>query len=387
MPALETIVVDIATRVVEPDEDFFIVRPGQGASLYDEFYKRSAVFLDFPDLDLVAFGAARPQSTLRREIALRSLAIRDYHNQVRRQKRKSQAPNNVPLPSRNIADYKGKAFRARLGTYISAIEKLYSQLPDGTIIIVPPANPYKQVLIGVLDGPAQTFSNFDLYPGENLPGRRVRWLGQRQQAAFTPAARKVLENPQPLMQLDRKLRDEFLRPAFDQFIIGEEFTARFRTEADDFSSLDSEDITSFVNYIAGLIAYAEEKGVGHQVSATEAHALLRELRDRVPELNVNINSPGFLRLLNKCVDPVTIAAFMTMAIHGITPAVGQPIEVINSVGAKHDACSLTVSQQAKGVMSIMDFDELASNCKRLDAAAKNVHLKSSMKVEKKKLKP
>ncbi len=383
MTVLQTIEIDIATRVVRPDEDFYIVRPGQGASLYDDFYKRSAVFLDFPDLDLGAFGVAKPQSTLRREIALRSLTIRDYHLKVRRQKRKNQATANVPLPDRDLNAYVGKAYRARLGTYISAIEKLYSQLPDGTVIIVPPANPYKQVLIGILDGPAQTFSNFDLYPGETLPGRKVKWLGDRQQAAFTPAARKVLENPQPLMQLDRRLREEFLRPAYDQFIIGNEFTARFRTEADDFSSLDSEDITAFVNYIAGLIAHAEEKGVRGEVKAVDAHALLRELRDRVPELNININSPGFLRLLNKRIDPVTIAAFMTMAIHGITPAAGQSIEVVNSVGPKHDACSLTVSQQAKGVMSIMNFDELVANCKRLDAAAKNVHLKSSMKVKKK----
>lgn len=377
MASSDVIQVDIATRLVEPDEDFFVVRPGKGHSLYGDFDRRSAVFLDFPDLDLAAFAAAPPDSTLRREIALRSMTIRDWHLR----KRKAEKP------SRAIEDYDGKAYRARLGHYVSAIEKLYFQLPDQTIVIVPSPGPYSDVLVGVLGGGVEPFSNFDIYPDETLPGRRVKWLGRTPKAMFSPAARERLANPHPVMQLDRRLRKEFLRTAYDQFIIGDSFTARFRTEAADYSSLDDQDIASFVNYIAGIIGQFEENGGGSPVSAADAAKLLRAMRDRVPELSVNINSPGYLRLLSKRVDPVTIALFMALAVNGVTPSTGQPIDVINSAGPKHDSCALTVSQQAKGAMSIMTFDDWKSHCGRLNDAAKNVHLKTSMKVHTKKKAP
>ncbi|TPG56342.1 hypothetical protein [Sphingomonas glacialis] len=369
----DAIRIDIATRIVASDEDFYIVRPGKGFTLYPDFSARSAVFLDFPDLDLAAFQAAG-DTTLRREMAVRSMAIRDWHLGGRR---------GLP-PSRDIAAYAGKSFRARLGHYVSAIDKLYFQLPDQTVVIVPGPGYWSDVLIGVLDGPALDFRDFTLYPEENLPGRRVRWLGRRQKASFSEAARDRLKNPHPLMQLERGLRDEFLRSAYDQYVIGDRYTARFRTESDDYSSLDDQDITSFVNYIAGIIAQLEEKGPDQAVTEAEAIALLRQFRDRIPDLSTNISSPGFLRLLSERIDPVTIALFMALATSGITPSTAQTIEVINSAGANHDACALKVSQQAKGAMSIMAFDDWQEHCHRLTDAAKNVHLKTSMKVHHKR---
>ena len=376
MGQLDVIQIDIATRIVGPDEDFFIVRPGKGFSLYREFERRSAVFLDFPDLDLKAFAAAPKGSTLRREIALRSMAIRDWH-----------LNKKLPAPSRDIADYAGKAFRSRLGHYVSAIERLYFQLPDNTIVIVPAPGPYSDVLIGVLEGPATAYSEFQIYDKETLPGRPVRWLGRRPKALFSPEARDRLANPHPLMQLDRSLREEFLKAAYDQFIIGDSFTARLRTEADDYSSLDDQDITSFVNYVAGIIGEYEENGDLEQVTAAQAAKLLRQMRDRIPELSTNISSPGFLRLLSKRVDPVTITLFMALAMSGITPSTGAPIEVINSAGSKTDQCALVVSEQAKGAMSIMTFDDWQEHCRRLNEAAHNVRLQTSMKVRKAKKQP
>lgn len=78
---------------------------------------------------------------------------------------------------------------------------------------------------------------------------------------------------------------------------------------------------------------------------------------------------------------------MAIAMAGVTPAVGQTILVKNSAGAVHDSCTLKVSQQASNVMSLMDFDDLKIHCSRLDEAARNVKLKSSMKVERKEKKP
>lgn len=371
MPADTVLEIDIATRVVGPTEDFHIVRPGKGFTLYQTFDRQSVVSLDFPDLDLEAFAAAPRGSVLRRELAQRSAIIRQWHLGKRK----------LSEPARDIESYKGRAYKAQLGKHIASIERLYFQLEPGTIIIVPPPSPYDDVLIGVLEGGTETISNVAIYPGEAMPVRRVRWLGRRAKGGFSASARERLDNPNPLIQLDRTLREEFLRAAYDQFVIGDNFTARFRTEADEYSSLDDEDITSFVNYIAGLIAHYEENGDAERISAAEAAALLRELRDRVPELSVNISSPGFLRLLSARVDPVTIAAFMALAMSGATPAAGQTIKVVNSAAGPQDPCALVVSKQAEGAMTIMNFDETKVYCDRLRGAASHVRLRSSMKVK------
>ncbi len=42
--------IDIATRIIGEDEDMYVVRPGASYSLYDDFRREGAVFLDFPDL-------------------------------------------------------------------------------------------------------------------------------------------------------------------------------------------------------------------------------------------------------------------------------------------------------------------------------------------------
>ena len=374
MTAATTIEIDIATRVVGPEEDFFVVRPGKGFTLYDAFDRQSVVFLDFPDLDLEAFAAAARGSTLRREMAQRSAIIRQWHLGKRK----------LSEPARDIQAYNGRAYKAQLGKHIAGIERLYFQLEPGTLIIVPPPSAYDNVLVGVLEGGVDTIRNVGIYPDEPIPVRRVRWLGRRPKGDFSPGARERLDNPNPLVQLDRSFREEFLRAGYDQFVIGPHFTARFRTEADEYSSLDDEDITSFVNHVAGLIAHYEEHGGVKRVSAAEAASLLREMRDRVPELSVNISSPGFLRLLSARVDPVTIAAFMALAMSGMTPAAGQTIKVVNSAAGPQDPCALVVSKQAEGAMTIMNFDETKVLCERLREAASHVQLRSSMKVRTKK---
>lgn len=366
------LVVDIATRIVPPDEDFYIVRPGKGFTLYGDFLHRSAVFLDFPDLDLASFSATG-DATKRREMVFRSMEIRKWHLGGRR---------GVP-PVRDLALYSGKTYRSRINHYVSAVDRLNLQLPDGTIIIVPGPGYLSDVLIGVLDGGPTAFGELDLYPNETLPGRRVRWLARRQKASFSSEAVERLKNPHPLMILDRSLREEFLRAAYDQYVIGGTYTARFRTEAADYSSLDDEDITSFINYAAAVLTALEEGGTGATVSEADARELLRRFRDRIPELSTNISSPGFLRLLSTRVDPMTIAVLMALGLAGATPSTARTIDVINSVGPKHDTCALEVSQQAKGAMSIMAFDDWQKQCERLSEAAKNVHLKSSMQVKRK----
>lgn len=223
--AARSVTVDIATRFLLPAEDIYIIRPGQDFSLYRSFLEHRVVFLDFPDLQLDP-SAPKPTREKLREAVVRSMRLRDWHRGGR----------VGAEPSRRPQDYRGEANGRRVGRYVGAVERLYYDLPKGTIIAVPGPGYFSDVLIGEL-GPVTTVNSVPLYPNEPMLARRIRWRGKRSKSSFSGPLRDRLQMPTPLMVVDRSLRRELLEAAFDQFSLGDTFSARIRVTNDDFSVL------------------------------------------------------------------------------------------------------------------------------------------------------
>lgn len=366
---IERVEVDLNTRIVARAENFYVVRPGRGSWLFNEFDRLEAVFLDFPYLDIDL--RAKPDDLVQLRLKLaRSIDL----NAWLRSRRDQEAP------SRDLADYVGKIHRRRLGRYVGAIETLYYDLPDGAIITAPGPNDVSDVLVGEIAGPARLSAEVIPYHGEKVPIRPVKWLGRRQKATLSRDFRERLATPNPVMLLERTLREEVLRIGYDQYVIDDHFSTRFRTEADDYSSLDDADITSFINYVAGLLVAADE-GISDPgtVTASEALASLRRFRDRVPELSTNISSPGFLRLLSGCVDPLAIAVIMAIALAGAGAVNANDVHVVNSAGMVAHDHVIRVSEQARNAMSMMTFDDFQEKVNHFVSAAHNVRLGTSVK--------
>lgn len=362
------LVVDIATRVVRSDENIYVIQPGEGYHLYGQFARSSAVFLDFPDLGLDL--TVKPEWRRLREHIVRSLKIRDWVNGGKRGKE----------PSRDIADYEGEDHGRRLGRYAGAVEALYYDLPPSTIVLVP--GPYidDPVLIGELKGRAQTKSWKGLYAGEPMPIRRVHWLRRRPRLAFSPEIRARFGTPNPILQLDRSLREEVVRAAYDQYVFEDEYAARLTTTAADFSTLDDFNIQSFVNYVAGVLA-AYDVGVrDRELTFDEALGYLEANRGLVPELAQSINSPGFQRLYNATIAPLVIGALLTMGTSSVA-ASDHPVQlqVVNSAAAADDPCAIAVSTRAEEAMKLMKLDEWKRVCERAQRAKAHTGISTSMK--------
>lgn len=367
---MASITLDIATRFVGEHEDMYIIRPGDGFSLYDDFIRKRAVFLDFPDIRL-AFGGARPTREALRQAVVRSMAMQEWHRTGR----------HGAVPSRDPADYLLAAHGRRVGRYVGAIERLYYTLPEGTIIVVPGPGYFSDVLIGELVGGPIEIRDVSLYPGETLPARRIRWIGRRPKARFGEVLRDRLQKPTPLMAIDRSVRHEILEAAFDQYAIGDTFSARLRTTAADFSTLDDYNIQSFLNYVSGVLAAVEEgANPAKRMDMTAALAMLKANRDLVPELTANINSPGALRLFNKKVLPIAAAALLAIATSGNTSP--NDITIINSAVAGDDPCALEVQQQALAAIKMMDLDTWHRVCVQARDAAQSTGLATTITVVK-----
>lgn len=363
--------IDIATRVFGRAEDIYIVRPGADFALYDEFRAQSRVFLDFPGFGLNP-AQPFPEQAEARVMATRSIAVREWH---------LAGQAGVP-PDRDLASYRRKVHGRRVGKYVAAIRRLNYDLPVGAVIVVPGPHLFSEVLIGEISG-SRVAVNIPAYPDETLLGRDVRWLARRPKARFSEEFVEKLKTRNPITQLDRSLREEVLRAAFGQYVIGDHFTARLETTEDDFSTLDDLTIQTLVNFVAGAIL-ASEQGLTEEGSLgiVDALDLLRAHRDAVPEFTSNINSPGFQRLLGATIAPLVIIMVMTAAMSGEAVAADN-LAAVNSKGTAQDVCAIRVQEKAKAAVKIMRIDDLQRACEQIVATQKQVGLKTSMKVRKK----
>jgi hypothetical protein len=391
MPDGEKLIIeiDIATRIVGDNEDMYVVRPGASFSLYDDFQREDAVFLDFPDLPFAL--DQKPNSTvLVREIVTRSIAIRDGHL------------GKLENPSREQADYTGQSTNRRVNAYIGAIQRLYYELPVGTIIIIPGKTYIDDVAFAEITGPTERRKAAKAYPDENMLVRPVRWLAKKQKASLTPELRAVLGQPTPVMLVPRDLRAEILKIAFKQYIFKGLNSTRIMTSTKDFSIVDDLNIQLFNNYVAGLLAAREaEVPDTETLGISSALGYLKDRRDLVPELDQSISSPGFQRLYGNHIAPLVIGALMTaalsipattltamMTVALASPATAQTAEirVKNSAMLKNDPCAVDVQQRVNGSMRIAHFDEFLEMCAALKRTKEDTGLSTSMKAKERTVK-
>jgi hypothetical protein len=360
--------IDIATRVVGPTEDIYIVRPGAEFALYEDFLAKSHVFLDLPGFGLSPSGAF-PEKDIARAMATRSVAVKDWHSTER-----------VGIePTRDLQHYQRHVKGRRVGRYVVAAKRLNYDLRNGTIIVVPGPHFFSNVLIGEITGPRADVS-VSAYPGEVLLGRPVRWVAKRSKSKFSAEFVEKLKTRNPLTQLERSLREEVLRAGYGQYTIDGLYTARLETTSADFSTLDDYDIQTLINYAAGaLLAYENGYDKVGELSLVEALGLLRAHRDAVPEFASNINSPGFLRLFGGTVLPIAIVAIVSAALSG--QAVAGDVQIGNSKGGTEDVCAMEVQQRVQGAVRLMRLDDLKQACIQTTHAKKDTGLKTSMTVK------
>lgn len=366
---------DIATRIVGPDDDVYIIQPGRNYGLYEAFDRHEAVFLEFPGLD-IDLKTLPQRDELRRQL-VKAISIRDWIENDR----------SDPEPPRDSSDYADVAYGRRLGRYAGAVEALFYKLAAGTIIVVPGRGFDDPVLFGQIVGTAEQVSWRDVYGGERLPVRRVQWTARRMRGALKPELRAKFGTPNPIMQLDRDLRPLVLQAAFDQYAFAGRYAARLKTTEEDFDTLDDYHIQTFVNYAAGVIA-AYEKGVrDRELSFEEAIEHLEHAPQYTPDLKLNINSIGYQRLISGTITPIVVGGLLTMATttdaQGVQASTSVP-KIVNSASPHDASCEIEVDERIRGAMRLMRLDEWQRVCKAARSAKRKTGLSTSMRTGRRK---
>lgn len=359
--------IDIRTRVFSAQEQIHILFPGEGYRHFPFFERHSLVFLDFPGIELPGMRPRSPAS-LKAQV-VRAEKVREW-----------RAANDKALtePSRDVSDYKSARHTARRTQYATALIKFAYDLPDGSVIVVPGPGPFGTVRVAELNGPLR-WVKVPGYGDDLVPARTVRWIASVPKRQFSENLINRLRLPIPLFIMERSLELEIIKLAYDNFVYGGEYVATFDTTNPIFDSVDDFNIQAFVNLVAGAIVALEEGEGKQKFDLDDALKVLSRHASQIPEMNSNINSPGFVRYITQDAKALIIATVMALALSS-SPLDASAFQIVNSAAGPDDPCAYVIDEKVKQAFEIMDIPSLQKACERARDASAKTGLKTTVRV-------
>lgn len=359
--------IDIRTRVFADKEQIHVLFPGEGYRHFPFFERHSLIFLDFPGIEL---PESRPRAigSLKTQIG-RSEKIREW---------RAANDKSRPEPSRNLSDYQSTRQTARRTQYATALIKFAYDMPNGSVIVVPGPGPFGIVRVAELNGPLR-WVKVPGYGDDLVPARSVRWIAAIPKREFSEDLINRFRLPIPLFIVEKSLELEIIKRAYDNFVYGGEYVATFDTTSPTFDSVDDFNIQGFVNLIAGALVALEEGEAKKGFDLDDALAVLSRHAEQIPEINTNINSPGFLRYITQDITALVIASVMALALSA-SPLSASEFKIVNSAAGADDPCAYVVNDKVKQAFEIMDIPSLQKACERARGTSEKTGLKTTVRI-------
>ena len=360
--------IDLRTRVCGSQQRIYILFPGAEYGFVADFQKRSVVYLDAPALAL----AERIPPLSDPDFAARL----KMSEQVARWHATGARPADEP--SRRLADYTGSALGQRRGLFGGQVAGLYHQFQKGDLLVVRAGKGfYADVMFGELvDDPTPRVSiSVPSYPEETIIARRVNWLRQVPKYRLGPELHRRMSTPNALTLLDRSFWEDVLSVTYENYVFNGDYSARFLTTAQSFSSLDSATINAFLTIIAAATASFEENETvaDGELDFDAALSILQRYPEYAADLKININSPGDIAQRNSFISPLVSAVMLAAAISGASNAHAGEVRVINN--GVQDQTSIHVDARVAETMRMMGYNRWQNLC----AAMQSCHTRTGLK--------
>lgn len=373
------IVLDLNFRVLSPTQQIFIAFPGKGYGLYSRFHALNRIFPQLPGIDLFPKRPFEEQPELLARIA-RARKLRNYYR-GRRQ---------GDLPSRRLSDYS----RIDQGLYghKGVLAGFFERAKKGDLVVVPPPDLIGSVLVGELQDDPENFQNItipELFGTDEVPSRKVKWLATVPKADLSLGMLRRFPRPNAFTLLDREFYQEIFSLAYGSYSLDDSYTSRFDVTEADFNTIDDYRIQQIFNSIAALSQQIETnqdslKTIDKSAGWDSVIDLLSD-PSYIPDLSVNINSPGSLTLSCRRIVPLIAAALIALAAVGAQAtwdaAQAGTIKIENSSAPANDQCSADVADETLEQLKMMGFDRWKSLCKKVEETKKSTGLKEQSKVK------
>jgi hypothetical protein len=370
---------DLNARIIPPDREVFVTRPGKGYKLYLDFVQNDVVGPDLPHLELIPGKTLADHKDLDRRVR-RARAIRNWHRGKRIEKR----------PSTSLSDYSDSKTDKSIASLRAVISGFFEKAKEGDLVIVPPSAYSQDAYIGEITSSSTDYVKVksQIYDDDTITGRRVKWLERIQKRQLPTPILNALEHPTSIYLLGRTDRPAIYETAFKTFIDMSrnepDFIARFLVSSETYTTSADFLLQAFFNRVA---SNKKQLDAGQELIPTFYAAAFDHLGPYALDLRTNVNSPGFLSLGSKFATPLIAAVLFAIALEvpNAQEALKDGIITIgNSKAPPNDPCTAGIIAGTLSQMQMLGLtEEWAKACEIAKRAAENGGITSTITVEKK----
>jgi len=356
--------------------------PGEGYKHRQTMIDRNLVFLDFPDLKLPQASVDYLKREFTHQVA-RSEAIKDWI---------SGGKMDINKPMLNVSHYANTARGKKRGKYINALEGLHLEAKKGELVIIPTAGYYGDIMIGEFTesaGKIRYVSPNPSYDDFLVPARRVKWIGKKPQHQVTEEFLKAIRTSNPLVLVKKSHRRPLYDAAYPSYMLDDEVHSTFTVKGQSFTARDGYFFQEFLNYAAALAEHVcEDRDDNTADFKSDISTAIWSLDDHsyIPDLSININSPGIISLLSSRVTPLIASALFSLALASCDAAGVAHMPNFNDVGVTiaqiaDDPCAIQVEKAVRFSLENMNYDEWQKMCKKIHHLNTDPQIFAPAKVE------
>ena len=364
---MSAIEVQLNAYVLPIDHKIWKCHPGKTYRFYQAVREANAVFLDIRGLTELP---GDPE-TWDDKATLKLLAYDRWTrelNRIRYDGKPKGSPEISKIDHRNLTFLKGLLFEAK----------------KGDIIVIPAEGWRRDVLIGeFLDEPGvvKSYEARDDDATHTYIGRAVKWRAMQEKRYFSSDLVTMLHTPTAFFALPKSLHEEIYRIAYENFIIGDLFSATFSTSKQHFSTSDSAIIGTWFNALSAVRGAIENGKSIDDLSYLDL-GLRQSDNPTEGELAININSPG--EYILRSTGPFALAVmglYPLMSVDAQQLATSSVRVHLQTVGSADDSCSLRVEQSMKGMIDTLSISRLQEACKVGKRAESEATLRTSARLK------
>jgi len=367
---------DIATKIVSPDTNIWVIFPGRGRRYLETFLANDAVFLETPALNITA-AAVNDVKRIRQHVRM-SLAFQEFHKK------------GGKAPSRRAAAYPDGVFdEARFTVLAANVRKLFGRVKIGDLIIVP-AKLFAPVSFGEVVGEFDPQESIEIggFGGERVQYRAVKWVSNYVPRNLIPAHLQIyLSKPPAIAKVPRLPdTDEFFRFAYKSYVLAEKSAViidgpRYTGK----NPLDTIEANYLVSYFIAAFNAIESDKLSEfsklQISDAISQFYSAEL---VVSYTQNFNSPGRFGLVAaSSVLAIFVGLGATLAISKLPATAFQNgISVKNSFAPGDDGIAHDAGVKLDYLLKSLGKDQIEDLQKLGDQSRKKIDLKTPVKIQK-----
>lgn len=370
------ITIDLATKIINPSQNIWVIHPGQNRRFYNVFASRNLVFLDMPKLGL-SKQTTESVEKIRQHVRM-SLAWKKYY---------LSKDNTTKPPSSNPRSYSDGSDTALNGA-VGNVIGLFRTAKKGDLVVVTGYGRVS-VLIGEISdsfSPEKTIA-LERYDNNVVHYRSIKWISTEYTKSDLPAdLQERLINRKAAIKLPRdSVSEKIYRFAYKSYILGEK--SKIDLEGKKYSGKNPTELnasTTLLAYIASGYA-ACKQGQASSFAKLEIEDAIDKFYD--PQYMDNFfqefRSPGKFQLFAASAGLAIVTTIMVTLLTSSlsTKQLHEKLDVINSVSGIDDEAETEAKNCCEELLKSLG-DQRLNDIKNLAKKANNqIGLKTSAQIK------